>query len=159
MFGIQNVFLFLLRISIGWLIFYAGITKVLDPEWSAAGFLNNATTFPEFFQFFATPTMLPLTDFLNEWGLTLIGIALVVGVFTRISAVLGAMLMVLYYFPTLNFPYPTEHTFIVDDHLIYALLLLYIASASLTGIWGLGRWATSRSRFLSRSPRLQKWVQ
>lgn len=46
----QKISLFLLRISIGWLMFYAGITKVLNPEWSAAGYLKGAKTFVVFYQ-------------------------------------------------------------------------------------------------------------
>lgn len=41
--------LFPLRISLGWLMFYAGITKVLDPSWSSWGYLMSAKTFTGFY--------------------------------------------------------------------------------------------------------------
>jgi thiosulfate dehydrogenase [quinone] large subunit len=86
------------------LFFYAGITKVFNSEWSAAGYLKTAKTFSGFYEWLITPGMLPVTNFLNEWGLTLIGVAMILGVFVRISSVLGATMMVLYYFPILTFP-------------------------------------------------------
>ncbi|PIR82177.1 hypothetical protein COU20_03390 [Candidatus Kaiserbacteria bacterium CG10_big_fil_rev_8_21_14_0_10_59_10] len=154
----QQMLLFLLRVLMGWFLFYAGITKVLNPEWSAAGFLNNAKTFPEFFQFFATPAVLPLTNFLNEWGLTLIGLALMLGVFVRLSAILGAALMVLYYFPTLDFPYPSVHTFIVDDHVIYAVLLLYLAWVRAGRVVGLEKWLSSHPKIIANVPTLRRLI-
>ena len=44
-----------LRVSLGLLFLYAGITKVLDSSWSAEGYLKSAKTFPELFQWFAAP--------------------------------------------------------------------------------------------------------
>ena len=41
----QKFFLFLLRVSAGWMFFYAGITKVLNPQWSAEGYLKGAKSF------------------------------------------------------------------------------------------------------------------
>lgn len=83
----QEISLALLRISLGWVMFYAGIVKILDPNWSAAGYLNNAKTFTGFFQWFVRPDILPVTNFLNEWGLALIGVALTLGVLVRISSI------------------------------------------------------------------------
>lgn len=115
----------LTRIAFGWLFFYAGITKVLDPTWSAAGYLQNAQTFPELYNWLASPGILPFTNFLNEWGLTIIGLALILGLWTRWAALAGAVMMVLYWFPVLDFPH-VEHGYLVDDHVIYALVLLFI---------------------------------
>ena len=133
----QKYILFLLRISLGVLMFYAGITKVLDPAWSAAGYLAGAKTFLPFFQRLAQPDLLPFINLVNEWGLTLLGVSLVLGAFVRLSSVLGVVLMILYYFPTLQFPYPNPHSYIVDEHIIYALVLLYFAVVKAGRIWGL----------------------
>ena len=54
-------------------------------NYSAGGFLNHVVTFHDFFATFATPTMLPLTDFLMKWGNLLIGLSLVSGSMVRIS--------------------------------------------------------------------------
>lgn len=135
----QNIALFLLRVSTGWLFFYAGITKILNPEWSAAGYLTGAKTFPEFFNFFLQPNILPIVNLANEWGLTLIGVALILGVFVRWAAIAGIILMVLYYLPILDFPYPNTHSYIVDEHVIYALVLLVLSVFNAGQVWGLGR--------------------
>ncbi len=127
----------LLRLALGWLFLYAGLTKVTNPEWSAGGFLNNAKTFPEFYAWLASPNILPIVDFLNEWGLTLIGAALILGLIVRFSAYLGALMMLLYYFPGLTFPKVGEHAYLVDEHIIYALAFLVLASMSSNHIWSL----------------------
>lgn len=136
----QKTSLFFLRVSLGWFFFYAGITKVLDPNWSAAGYLKGAKTFTGFYQFLTDPSILPIVNFLNEWGLTLLGISLIFGVFVRLGGILGAVLMLLYYFPILNFPYPNAHAYIVDEHIIYIFALLSLAAARAGRIWGLERW-------------------
>ena len=77
----------------GWLFLYAGIVKVLDPDWTSAGFLAGAKTFPAFFHWLASPGILPVTDALNAWGLTLLGVALLLGVTVRLASGLGIALM------------------------------------------------------------------
>ena len=139
----------------GWYFFYAGIVKVLNPNWSAAGFLNNAKTFPEFYAWFAEPSILPFTNLLNEWGLTFIGVALILGVSVRLASVLGVAMMLLYYFPALQLPYAGDHAYIIDDHIIYALLLLYLAAARAGRVWGLERWC-SNLPICARFPALRR---
>ena len=152
-----KVSLFLLRVGTGWLMFYAGITKILDPGWSAAGYLNNAKIFSGFFAWFATPNILPITNFVNEWGLTLLGVSLILGIGVRLSSILGAALMMLYYFPVLEFPYPNTHSYIVDEHIIYALVLLVLAALRAGRTWGLENWC-SRFPVCSKFPRLREWL-
>lgn len=130
----------MLRLSIGWLMFYAGITKVLNPDWSAAGYLMNAKTFTGFYAWLAQPAMLPITNFMNEWGLTLLGISLILGIGVRLGSVLGALLMLLYYFPILDFPYPNPHSYIVDEHIVYAAVLLFFAAVRAGRSYGLDVW-------------------
>lgn len=134
----QKVSIFLLRLTLGWLFFWAGITKVLNPDFSAAGYLQGAKTFAGLYGWLASPAMLPFTNFINEWGLTLIGVSLILGIGIRYSAVLGAVMMVLYYFPVLDGLRPNSHAFIVDEHLIYAAGLLVLASLKSGEVWGLG---------------------
>lgn len=137
---IQKALLALLRISMGWLFFYAGITKVLNPEWSAAGYIKSAKTFNAFYMWLAQPDVLPYVNWLNKWGLTLIGVCLILGIFVRISSILGAALMALYYFVVLQFPYPNANSYIVDQHIIYLLVLLFLAAASAGRYFGLENW-------------------
>ena len=121
----------------GWLMFYAGITKVLNPEWSAVGYLKGAKTFAGFYNWLLQPGILPIVNFLNEWGLTLLGISLIFGIAVRLSSVLGAILMLLYYFPALEFPYIKPFSFLVDEHIIYALILLFFMAVRAGRAWGL----------------------
>lgn len=150
----QKITLFLLRISLGWLFFYAGITKVLNPAWSAGGYLNGAKTFNGFYQWLAGPNILPFTNFLNEWGLTLIGIALIVGIFVRLSSILGAIMMLFYYFPILVFPKIGPNSYIVDQHIIFALALLVLGSLKAGRYFGLETWCTSLP-ICNRYPKLR----
>ena len=136
----SKFFIFLLRISMGAFMFYAGITKILNPAWTSAGYLKAAITFPEIYAWLLMPSNIIWVDLINKWGLTLLGISLILGVGVRLSAPLGALLMLLYYFPILNFPLVGERSYIVDDHIIYAAVLLLLASAHAGRIWGLERW-------------------
>lgn len=153
----QKISLFLLRIATGWMMFYAGITKVIDSTWSAEGYLKGAKTFVGFYQWLASPGMLPLVNFVNEWGLTLLGISLILGVFVRLSSVLGAVLMLLYYLPILDFPYPNPHSYLVDEHIIYIFVLLLFASIRAGRVWGLESWC-SNLPVCSKFPRLREWL-
>lgn len=135
--GHQKIAIFLSRIAIGWLFFYAGITKVLNPSWSAAGYLKGASTFKGLYTAMTAPEVLPFINFLNQWGLTLIGVALILGVLTKFSSYMGALMMLLYYFPELNFPKVGEHSMLVDEHIIYALLFVLLASLDAGKVWGL----------------------
>lgn len=150
----MNLSLFALRIAMGWLMFYAGITKLLNPTWSAAGYLSGAKTFPEFYAWLTKPEILPITNFMNEWALTLLGVSLILGVFVRLSSLGGALLMILYYFPVLTFPTIKTTAFIVDEHIIYALVLLFFAAVKAGRVWGLESWC-SKLPVCSKFPRLR----
>lgn len=135
---------FLLRVSLGWLFFYAGITKVINPAWSAAGYLGAAKTFPALFNWFAAPSNLPWVNFANSWGLTLVGLALIIGLLVRAASVGGIMLMTLYYLPILDFPYPNPHSYLVDEHIIYILVFVLLFTADAGRVWGLDKIAFKR---------------
>ncbi|MFY9463143.1 MAG: DoxX family protein [Candidatus Sungiibacteriota bacterium] len=153
----QKISLFLLRISMGWLFFWAGITKILNPAWSAVGYLHNAKTFADFYTWLASPAMLPLINFVNAWGLTLLGVSLILGIGVRLSAFFGAALMILYYIPILDFPYPNPRAFIIDEHIIYALALILLAALRAGRIGGLENWCANLP-LCAKFPRLRAWL-
>lgn len=128
---------FLSRVALGMLFFYAGITKVLNPSWSAAGYLNSAKTFPGLYQWFASAGNIGWVNFLNEWGLTLVGLALVFGLLVRWASLGGILIMALYYLPILKFPYVGEHSLLVDDHIIYITVFLILFASNAGNFWGL----------------------
>lgn len=124
-----NTALLLLRLALGWLLLYSGLSNFLNPNFTAKGFLENAQTFSGFYGWLASPNVIGIVDFLNEWGLILIGGSLILGVFVRLSSYLGVVLMLLYYFPTLSFPFIGAYSFLVDEHIIYALAFLVLVSS------------------------------
>lgn len=125
--------LFTLRIVMGWVLFYAGIDKLLDSEWTAKGYLMGAANrdgslFPGFWETMAQD-YIGIVDPLNAWGVTLVGLALILGVLVRWSAFWGAVTMLFYYLSS----FPLSHSFYIDDHIVYATLLFGL------GAFGAGR--------------------
>jgi len=115
---VQQYALTALRVGLGWLFFYAGLSKIIDPTWSAAGYLGNASTFPGLFEWLASAGNIGWVSFLNEWGLLLVGLGLILGLFVRYASYAGMLLMFLYWLPILDFP-SVGHGILVDDHIIY----------------------------------------
>lgn len=152
--SLEAKFLLISRLAIGWLMFNAGITKVLDPTWTASGYLASAKTFPGFYSWLALPQNIGWIDFVNEWGLTLIGVSLILGLGARLSSLLGALLMLLYYFPVLEFP-KVAHGFVVDEHVIYAAVLLFFAAVRAGRYYGLDNWCANLP-ICRKYPRLHK---
>lgn len=129
----QRITLLFLRIALGWMYLYAGFTQVTNPKWTAQGYLQGAKVFSGFYQWLASPAILPVLNVINEWGLVILGISLLLGVFVRASAPLGILLMILYYVPILHFPYVGAHSYLVDEH------VMYIAGLSVLWAFGAGR--------------------
>ena len=131
----QSVSLFLLRVFIGWHFFYVGLIKVLNPDWTSAGFLSQSKgVFSGMFQAIAENiSMLHAVDFLNQWGLVIIGLGLMLGLFTRLFSILGMVLLLLYYlatppFPGLEYNMATEGSYlVVNKNLIEAAALLLLS--------------------------------
>ena len=88
-----------LRMLVGWHFLYEGIVKLASPSWSAGPYLLESTwIFSGIFKAAATNhSLLAVIDFLNIWGLILIGAGLLIGLFTRLAAWSGAMILLLYY--------------------------------------------------------------
>ena len=70
----SSLFLFL-RISVGWHFLYEGVIKIADPKWSAEAYLRGSYgVFAPIFHFLSSgPGILSAVDFMNEWGLAIIG--------------------------------------------------------------------------------------
>jgi thiosulfate dehydrogenase (quinone) large subunit len=118
--------IFVLRILIGWTFLYAGTWQIWE-NFDTAGFLNHVVTFHDAFAVFATPAMLPFTDFLVKWGHLLIGLSLISGFLVRVSGPFGILLMITYYFAHMQFPFIEDHlNYLVDFHLVYATVLVYL---------------------------------
>lgn len=140
----SKILLTILRLSLGWLFFYAGITKVLNPNWSAGGYLQGAKTFSDFYLWLASSDIVGMISLINQWSLTLLGISLILGVFVRLSSSLGIALMFLYYLPTLEFPLVGSNNFLVDSHVIYMLILALFVAVKAGRIWGIDGWLVKK---------------
>ncbi len=138
-----------LRIVIGWHLLHEGLSKLGDPTWTAAGYLNNSRgIFAGIFQSLAAnPGVVEIIDFLNIWGLILIGLGLFLGFLTKIAQYTGMVLLALYYLsnpPFVGNPgYGMEGQYLfVDKNLVEftALLVLsFFPTGKFLGIDGLIR--------------------
>ncbi len=89
--NLQLTALAIMRMMIGWHLLYEGISKVINPYWSSAGYLMESKwIFAGWFQsIVANPTALKIVDFLNEWGLIAIGVGLIAGCLAQIATIAG----------------------------------------------------------------------
>lgn len=97
--SIQLTLLVVLRVLIGWHFLYEGCSKLVNPDWSSVAFLIDSKGFlaPFFYSLASNPDVLAVVDFLNIWGLILIGLGLMLGLFSRISITAGIILLGMYY--------------------------------------------------------------
>jgi uncharacterized membrane protein YphA (DoxX/SURF4 family) len=133
----------LLRMAIGWHLLYEGVVKVLSPRWTSEPYLMDSTwRLAEYFRRIAeSPGALRAVDLVNVWGLTIIGLVLVLGLATRLSAFLGALLLSLYYvsnppFVGLKGVAGEGSYLIVNKNLIEAITLLTFVV--IPGAWTYG---------------------
>jgi thiosulfate dehydrogenase [quinone] large subunit len=148
-----------LRVVMGWILFQGGITKVLDPEWTAAGYLQNAipagNPFMSLWQSFAgSPTL----DFLVAWGLTLTSLGLILGALVRWNAFWGAIMMISFWAAALEGGLaqglPLAHGWVVDDHIVYAALLFGLGAFGAGRILGVDNYL-EKTDFVKRNPWLK----
>ncbi len=138
--SIQTTGLVVLRMLIGWHFLYEGVVKVLNPKWTSYAYLMDSKGFmSSLFQSLAENTnALKTVDFMNEWGLVFIGLALICGCFARMATI-GAMIMLAFYYLShppfigANYLMPSEGSYLwVDKNLIEmaALFVLFIFPTS-----------------------------
>lgn len=141
------------RISLGWIFLWAFLDKTfgfgrgtpaegawIDGGSPTTGFLANAPTGP-FQNLYNDLAGAAWADWLFMIGLAGIGIALILGVGVRIAAGAGVLMLVLMWTAVLP---PANNPF-MDDHLIYALVLIGLAMVSSGNVLGLGkRWSNTQ---------------
>jgi len=141
----QSSLLVILRFLIGWHLLYEGIYKLLNPEWSSIAFLSESKwIFAGIADWIiSSPGVLNTVDFLNTWGLTAIGLGLILGLFTRTAAIAGTSLLGLYYlfnpsFIGMGTAVPLEGNYLlVNKNMIEAVMLLLIAVSPSARLFGL----------------------
>ncbi len=140
--GWQKTVLVVLRFGIGWHLFYQGFGKIVAVSWSSEGYLS--ASWGPFLKIAEHPTLLSFADHATMWSLTILGVFLMVGLFTRFSAVMGAGLLLMIYMaiPPLDytgFVFSTSQgsELYVDKTLIEVLALIAVASFDTGRIIGL----------------------
>jgi len=130
---------------LAWVFLYAASHQVFEPGWSVTGFLSNTKTFHDLYAPLTDPALAPVISFLVSWGHLLIGLSLLAGLAVRLSAIFGILLMILYWMAHMDFPYITNtNNFIVDDHIVYAVVLGLLIATRAGHIWGLDSWAAKQ---------------
>lgn len=152
----------IVRICLGWVFLWAFLDKTFglgsatesSNAWinggsPTTGYLTFATRgpFAETYQSFAGSAW---ADWLFMVGLAGIGVALTLGIAMRIAAASGALMLVLMWTAAL---WPENNPF-MDDHLIYAVVLVGLAVTDAGDTWGLGKW-WKRLGVVAENPVLQ----
>jgi thiosulfate dehydrogenase [quinone] large subunit len=139
-----------LRLLIGWHFLYEGLAKLLNPYWTSAGYLAESQWWFKgvFLAIAASPTAVTVVDYLNMWGQTLIGLALMLGLLTRWATIGGVVLLALYYIaapPFVGYTYgmPAEGSYLIVNKVLIELAALLVLLAHPTSqTFGLDRfWA------------------
>ncbi|HET7673679.1 MAG TPA: hypothetical protein VFK11_04175 [Candidatus Saccharimonadales bacterium] len=118
------------------------IARFCDASWlnggsPTAGFLQHATKGP-FADFFQNLAGNGLVDWLFMLGLLGIGLALVLGIVMRLATVFGVILLGLMYLAAI----PPANNPVIDDHIIYILVLVGLLKVNDEQKYGLGeKWA------------------
>ena len=130
----QMITIVVLRVVIGWHFLYEGLSKLTTPGWSASGYLlQSRGPFSAPFRWMAAdPSVLANVNLLNKWGLTAIGLGLILGCFTRVASAAGLLVILLFYLcnpPFVGYFYsiPTEGSYlVVNKNLVEAAALAVV---------------------------------
>jgi thiosulfate dehydrogenase [quinone] large subunit len=155
-----QIILGLLRISLGWIFFWAFLDKFFGLGFSTCrdiqtgtvnyfcnqawlyggsptfGFLKFATKGP-FSGIFQSMAGNPIVDWLFMLGLLGVGLGLLLGIFMKLSTFFGGLMLVLMYLAGSLLP---EHNPLLDEHLIYTLLMALLYFSDAGNYLGLGHW-------------------
>lgn len=127
---VQVSVLILLRMLIGWHLLFEGLVKLLNPNWSSMGFLRQSNGVLEGFSdwIISNPKVLVLVDVLNEWGLFLLGLCLILGLFTRFASLMAGLLLMMYYLnnpPLLDAVKTAQGSYLIINKLLIESITLF----------------------------------
>lgn len=136
-----------IRILLGWLFLYEGITKLFADNWSSAGYLlESHWILSDMFHWIArSPGVLEIVDFLNIWGLIGIGIGLLLGLMSRVASISAALLLLLYFIanpPLVGFVGESTgegHYLVVNKNLTLIALLTLLSIIPKRFLYGIDR--------------------
>lgn len=136
-----------LRVIVGWHFLYEGIAKLSSSSWSAAGYMRASRgPFAAFFKWIASnPQMLDNANLITMYGLTIVGVLLMLGLFTRLAAIGGIGFVLLFYLcnpPFVGYFYtiPTEGSYLIVNKNLVELCALVVILLTPSGVFaGLDR--------------------
>lgn len=95
----QQLGMVALRFVIGWHLFFQGVGKLRAPQWTAEGYLKAAQgLFAGGFHALAqNATLLKWVDAITVWALIVLGLLLMLGLFSQWACLAGGMLVLSFY--------------------------------------------------------------
>ena len=136
----QQSALVALRLLVGWHLLYEGLAKLMNPYWTSAEYLAGARWLFKgvFVAIAANPNAVVVVDALNEWGLVLIGLGLMLGALTRVATIAGIVLLALYWIvapPFAGAPsvVPMEGSYLIVNKVLIEISALLVLLAFPTG--------------------------
>ena len=120
-----------LRLLVGWHFLYEGLLKLFTPGWTSVGYLKSAQTFKGLFGWLASDSMINLVDWLTIIGLVAIGLSLLLGLFTRLGAIAGMVILAFFYlaqpaFPGMESVGPAEGNYLIVTKNLIELSALWV---------------------------------
>jgi thiosulfate dehydrogenase (quinone) large subunit len=140
----DRTMLFCLRVLMGWTFLYAAMHHFGDTTF-VEGFLSHTKTFHHVYAPLTSAALVPVLTFMVEYGHLLIGLSLLSGLLVRLSTPFAIMMMLLYWTAHMDYPYIENHNnYLVDYHIVYALILLLLMVKNAGHVWGLDGWIAKR---------------
>ncbi len=148
----------ILRILVGWHFLYEGISKIIAGNWSSSAYLAGSKWIfaPVFHWMAGNAGVIQVVDLLNIWGMTLVGVGLILGLFSRWASAGGALMLLFYFIayppvPGYMFAVPMDGSYLwVNKTLIeffVLAVLVFVSSDDLFGIDRLfSRWREEKAR-------------
>lgn len=148
----------LVRITIGWHFLYEGIAKISAGSWSSAPYLSGSRWIfaPIFHAMAESPAVTSVVDFMNIYGMILVGLGLIFGLLSRWASAGGAVMLLFYFVayppvPGYTASVPVEGSYLwINKTLIEFFVLAafsFIASGYLFGLDRLiARWREEKAR-------------
>lgn len=146
------------RFAMAWTFLWAGFRQVFLQDFSVVPFLEHTKTFHDVYAVFATAQWAPLISFAVKWGHLLIGLSLLAGLFVRISAVAGILLLGMYWTAHMDFPYIESNVnLLLDYHIVYMGVMAYLIVRQAGHVFGLDGWLEKQT-YLTEHPALRPLV-
>lgn len=138
----------ILRVSMGFIFLWAfldkafglGFSTPIERSWlngssPTTGYLTNAVSglFADNFRSLAGSVTV---DWLFMLGLLFVGTALLLGIATRLAGYIGALMMFLIFLSV----FPPSTNPLIDDHVIYILVLLGLSTVDSGSLFGVKKW-------------------